>query len=262
LLSDQVPAAAVGSALAVAAPALAGRLVAHQRAQTELLQELAAQLVEERATAERAAIAEERSRIARELHDVIGHDLTVIALQADAAAAALARAPERAAAPVAAIRQAASETLTEMRRVLGVLRAGPEDTQLRPQPGLVDLPALVERSRCGGTPVELTLQLPGRSTPGSVQLAAYRLVQEALTNVRSHAPGASVQVRVCGDDTTITVEVVDSGGGPGTSAGTGFGLVGMRERVEMLGGELHSGPRQGGGFAVTARLPVDAPVRS
>ena len=124
--------------------------------QTALLEELTARLVQERATAERAAVAEERARIARELHDVIGHEVTVIALQADAAAAALARAPERAAAPVEAIRRSAAEALTEMRRVVGMLRAA-EEEDLRPQPGLDDVAELVEHARAAGH--------PGRSHP-------------------------------------------------------------------------------------------------
>ena len=135
LLGPEPEPAALGAALVVLGPAAAGRLVAHQRRQTALLEELTGRLVQERATAERAAVAEERARIARELHDVIGHEVTVIALQADAAAAALAKAPERAAAPVQAIRRSAAEALAEMRRVVGMLRAA-EDEDLRPQPGL------------------------------------------------------------------------------------------------------------------------------
>lgn len=260
LVSDQHPSTAVGVALAVAGPAAVGRLVAHQRSQNRRLQELTDRLRGERVTSERAAVAEERSRIARELHDVIGHDVTVIALQADAAAAALAKAPERAAAPVAAIRRQASETLDEMRRVLGTLRTDPgRDGELRPQPGLSDLPALVDRSRSAGTTVDLDLTLPARAAPASVALAVYRVVQEGLTNARRHAPGASVRIRVHGDDDAIVVQVHDTGGAPGPACDAGLGLVGMRERVRVLGGELQAGPAPAGGFAVTARLPLDVP---
>ena len=255
---------AVGSALAVGGPALAGRLMAHQRAQTALLRDLTARLVQERATAERAAVAEERTRIARELHDAVGHEVTVIALQADAAAAALAKAPERAAAPLDAIRRSAAEALAEMRRVVGMLRAA-EEEQLRPQPALPDVAALVEQSRAAGARVDLTLRPPARPVHASVELAAFRLVQEALTNARRHAPGAPVDVRVVGDDTEVRVEVVNSPPctvrSPRTSDdGSGFGLVGMRERVRMLGGHLDAGPTDGGGFALTARLPLELPV--
>jgi signal transduction histidine kinase len=264
LLGPEIPPVAVGSALAVGGPALAGRLMGHQRAQTALLRDLTARLVQERATAERAAVAEERSRIARELHDVVGHEVTVIALQADAAAAALAKAPERAAVPVEAIRRSAAEALAEMRRVVGMLRAA-EEEDLRPQPALSDVAALVEQSRAAGAQVDLTLRPPARPTHASVELAAYRLVQEALTNARRHAPGAPVDVRVVCDGAEVLVEVVNppSGTIPAPRRpvdGAGYGLVGMRERVRMLGGRLDAGPTDGGGYALTARLPLDLPV--
>ena len=263
LLGPEPEPAAIGAVLVVAGPVVAGRLVAHQRRQTALLEELTGRLVQERATAERAAVAEERSRIARELHDVIGHEVTVIALQADAAAAALAKAPERAAAPVAAIRRSATEALAEMRRVVGMLRAA-EEEDLHPQPGLDDVAALVEQSRAAGAQVELTLRPPPRPTHASVELAAYRLVQEALTNARRHAPGSPVDVRVVGDDAAVLVEVMNRPAGPvplprEPAERTGFGLVGMRERVRLLGGRLDAGPVDGGGYALTARLPLELP---
>jgi signal transduction histidine kinase len=261
LLGPEPAPAAIGAALVAIAPTAAGRLVAHQRRQHALLQELTDRLVEERATAERAAVAEERSRIARELHDVIGHEVTVIALQADAAAMALAKAPERAAAPIEAIRRSATEALAEMRRVVGMLRAA-EEEYLRPQPGLTDVESLVEASRAAGARVDLTLRPPDRPLHASVELAAYRVVQEALTNARRHSPGAPVAVRVLGDDAEVVVEVVNRGATavPGPRRGdAGFGLVGMRERVRLLGGRLDAGPTDGGGFALTARLPLELP---
>jgi signal transduction histidine kinase len=260
LLGPEPEPAAIGAVLVVGGPVAAGRLVAHQRRQTALLEELTGRLVQERATAERAAVAEERARIARELHDVIGHEVTVIALQADAAAAALAKAPERAAAPVEAIRRSAAEALAEMRRVVGMLRAA-EEEDLRPQPGLDDVGTLVEQSRATGARVRLTLQQPARPTHASVELAAYRLVQEALTNARRHAPGAPVDVRVVGDDSAVLIEVVNSPAPtiPSPRDGSGFGLVGMRERVRLLGGRLDAGPTDAGGYALTARLPLELP---
>jgi signal transduction histidine kinase len=261
LLGPEPAPAAIGAALVAIAPTAAGRLVAHQRRQNALLQELTDRLVEERATAERAAVAEERSRIARELHDVIGHEVTVIALQADAAAMALAKAPERAAAPIEAIRRSATEALAEMRRVVGMLRAA-EEEYLRPQPGLTDVESLVEASRAAGARVDLTLRPPDRPLHASVELAAYRVVQEALTNARRHSSGAPVAVRVLGDDAEVVVEVVNRGATavPGPRRGdAGFGLVGMRERVRLLGGRLDAGPTDGGGFALTARLPLELP---
>jgi signal transduction histidine kinase len=187
--------------------------------------------------------------------------VTVIALQADAAAAALAKAPERATAPVEAIRRSAAEALAEMRRVVGMLRAA-EEEDLRPQPGLTDVTELVEKSRAAGATVDLTLDPPDRPTHASVELAAYRLVQEALTNARRHAPGAAVGVRVVGDDDAVTVEVVNERTGAVPSprdASSGFGLVGMRERVRLLGGRLDAGPTPAGGYALTARLPLELP---
>jgi signal transduction histidine kinase len=257
LLGPDVWQAAIGAALAVVAPAAAGVLVAEHRAQNARLRELTEQLVRERAAAERAAAAEERTRIARELHDVIGHEITVIALQADAAAAALARAPERAAVPVDRIRAAAARTLTEMRRVVGLLRDPDEgDGQLRPQPGLAEIPDLVQEARTGGTRVDLHLCPPTTLLPPSLQLAAFRVVQEALTNARRHAPGAPVRVRVDGDGPALVVEVHSGAGVPDRPASSGgHGLVGMRERVRMHGGELATGEVPDG-FLVRARLPL------
>jgi len=257
LLGPDVWQASIGAALAVAAPAVAGVLVAEHRAQNARLRELTEQLVRERAAAERAAAAEERTRIARELHDVIGHEITVIALQADAAAAALARAPERAAVPVDRIRQAAARTLTEMRRVVGLLRDPDEgDGDLRPQPGLAEIPGLVQEARAGGTTVELRFDPPTALPPPSLQLAAFRVLQEALTNARRHAPGTPVRVRVDGDGPALVVEVHSGAGVPDRPAdGGGHGLVGMRERVRMHGGSLEAGAVPDG-FLVRARLPL------
>lgn len=255
LLGPEDPPVAVGAALVVVAPVFAGRLVAHQRAQNARLRDLTEELVRERAGAERAAAAEERTRIARELHDVIGHEVSVIALQADAAAAALAVAPERAAAPVAAIRAAATEALGELRRVVGLLRGPADDEDLRPQPGLADLVELVAHARDAGADVDLALRPPAVPPPPGLQLAVYRVVQEALTNATRHAPGSAVRVRVDGGADALCVEIVSRGGRPGRPPGGGHGLVGMRERVRMHGGELTAGPA-GDGFAVTARLPL------
>jgi signal transduction histidine kinase len=257
VLGPDVWQAAIGAPLAVAGPAVAGRLVAEHRAQNARLRELTAELVRERAAAERAAAVEERTRIARELHDVIGHEVTVIALQADAAAAALARAPERAAVPVDRIRSSAARTLTEMRRVVGLLR-DPEDgaEELRPQPGLADLAALVDEARAAGAEVEFVLDPPPLAPPPSLQLTVFRIVQEALTNARRHAPGASVRVRVQGADQALCVEVSSRAGAvPVRPSAGGHGLVGMRERVRMHGGTLEAGPASDG-FRVRARLPL------
>ena len=148
-----------------------------------------------------------------------------------------------------------------MRRVVGMLRAA-EEEYLRPQPGLPDVPALVEQSRAAGARVDLTLRPPAGPTHASVELAAYRLVQEALTNARRHAPGAPVDVRVVGDDDQVVVQVVNRTGAIPSprSESSGFGLVGMRERVRLLGGRLEAGPTDEGGYALTARLPLELPA--
>ncbi|MGY1808456.1 sensor histidine kinase [Blastococcus sp. SYSU D00669] len=256
LLGPEIWQAAIGAALAIAGPAVAGRLVAHDRAQNARLRELTAELVRERDAAERVAAAEERTRIARELHDVIGHEITVIALQADAAAAALARAPERAAVPIDRIRATAARTLTEMRRVVGLLRdPADDDEDLRPQPGLADLPTLVEDARAGGADVELLLGLPAAAPPPSLQLTVFRIVQEALTNARRHAPGAPVRVRVETGPEGLCVEVRNRTGRTAGEPGGGHGLVGMRERARMHGGSVDARPTADG-FVVRARLPL------
>ena len=254
LNSPQDPATAAGAALAVAAPAVAGRLVAHSRVQNARLRELTAELTRERAAAERTAVAEERTRIARELHDVIGHELSVIALHADAAAAALARAPDRAAGPVATIRSAATTALTEMRRVVGLLREDGDDER-HPQPGLADLVDLVDRTRAAGTEVSLDLHPSHAPLPPGLQLTAYRVVQEALTNAARHAPGSAIHVRVESGRDALCVEISSSGGRTVRAPGGRHGLIGMRERVRMHGGDLRTGPTRDG-FAVVARLPL------
>jgi signal transduction histidine kinase len=260
LSGPQEPPVAGGAVLAVVAPAAAGRLVAHHRAQTARLRELTAELVRERAAAERTAVAEERARIARELHDVIGHEVSVIALQADAAAAALARAPERAGAPVATIRSAAARALTEMRRVVGLLRDDDgEEDDLHPQPGLSDLADLVEAGRAAGQAIDLDLLLPPEPLPSGLQLTVYRIVQEGLTNARRHAPGSLTRVRVAADLEAVCVDVLSTGGRTGSGPGGRHGLVGMRERVRMHGGDLRTGATRNG-FTVSARLPLGVEV--
>jgi signal transduction histidine kinase len=255
LIDDPV---AIGSVLVVLGPVIGGRLIAHARAQNARLQQLTAELVRERARAEQSAVAEERARIARELHDVIGHEVSVIALQADAAAAALRSSPERAAAPVAAIRAAAGTALTEMRRAVGLLRDVGEDDR-HPQPGLADIPDLVAATQEAGTPVACDLRPPDVPLSPGLQLTVYRLVQEALTNARRHAPGSTVRVCVHGRESELCVEVVSSGGRVARDPGGGHGLIGMRERVRMHGGALMTGPADDG-FAVRARLPLALPA--
>ncbi|SFC16341.1 Signal transduction histidine kinase [Nocardioides terrae] len=202
------------------------------------------------------AAAEERTRIAREMHDVVAHGLSVIVVQADGARYAAEQDPAIAAKTLGTISEAAREALTEMRRTLGLLRAD-DAAQTRPQPRLADLPALVEETRAAGTRVRATLPGPDTVVPDGVGLTTFRVVQEALSNVRKHAgPSAVATVRVeAGAD--VTVEVRDDGrGAAAADDGGGLGLVGMRERVAAHGGTLETGPVTGGGFRVLARIPL------
>ncbi|MCD4523424.1 sensor histidine kinase [Nocardioides sp. cx-173] len=205
--------------------------------------------------AELAASAE-RSRIAREMHDVVAHGLSVIVVQADGARYAAARDPGVATRALETIATTGRESLTEMRRLLGLLRAG-EETGWRPQPGLAELACLVEDARAGGAEVEAALPEETTRVPEGVALTAYRVVQESLSNVRRHAgPSPHVRVSVTAGP-ELVVEVEDDGRGAGTADDhRGNGLVGMRERVTVHGGTFTAGPRPGGGFRVAARLPL------
>jgi signal transduction histidine kinase len=249
----------VATAFFVIGPTLAGRVVRRQREQAERLRELTWHLEQERERSARAAVAEERARIARELHDVVAHGVSVIAIQADAAEAALGRDPGLARRPLAAIRASAAEALADMRRLLGVLREDEDGNELAPQPGLAQLHPLLERARDAGVPVVLEQAGEPRELPASLDLSAYRIVQEALTNVRKHAPGASATVRLAWEREALELAVRDAGPGPrrnGSEPHDGHGLVGMRERVKVHGGELRTGRGERGGFEVVARLPL------
>lgn len=223
-------------------------------------------LVERAEQAERMALREvelaaqdERARIAREMHDVVAHGLSVIVVQADGARYAAAKDPGVAVGTLETIGTTGREALAEMRSLLGLLRSG--DTGVRPQPGLADVPHLVEDARAAGTTVRAELPDPLPEVPEGVGLTAYRIVQEALTNVRKHAgPDAGVRLRVATEARTLVVDVVDDGRGAAASGaagdGPGHGLVGMRERARAHGGVVRAGPAPGGGFEVSARIPL------
>lgn len=214
----------------------------------------------ERESAQQAELAasDERARIAREMHDVVAHGLSVIVVQADGARYAAAADPEVATRTLETIAGTGREALTDMRRLLGLLRS--EDTGVRPQPGLADLAFLVEQAAAAGTDLDADLPAPLPELPEAVALTAYRVVQEGLTNVRRHAgPAARVTVRVAVVDDVLEVAVTDDGRGAAASPsgdGRGLGLRGMRERVTTVGGTLSTGPRPGGGFGVDARIPL------
>jgi signal transduction histidine kinase len=199
----------------------------------------------------------ERLRVAQEVHDVVGHGLAAIMMQADIALHLLPKQPEQAETALTAISRTSRESLDELRATLGAVRRGDDFDDRAPAPGLARLDALVDRTRAVGVPVAVDVAGPLTSLPAAVDLAAYRIVQESLTNVLRHAGTATASVRLALTDDDLTVSVSDTGrGGSPRPAPDGHGLAGMKERVTALGGSLTAGPRPEGGFAVTATLPV------
>lgn len=238
----------------VGLPALAGALLQRSRAQTAAVKRLTLELAVEREHHTEAAVLAERQRIARELHDVISHSVSIMVVQAGAAAQ-LTDANSPVGEPIRVIRATGKEALGELRRQLGLLHdTGAE--QLLPLPGLADIPDLVATSRA-----QLTVQGdPAETIPAGVALATFRIIQEALTNVRRHAPGAEAHVHVTYRPDTIEVVVEDAGAPGNRELRDGFGLRGMRERVELYGGRLEAGSTPGRpGWQVRAELPVVVP---
>ena len=223
-----------------------------------VLQERAEQLEREQEAEAARAVSDERARIARELHDVVAHQVSMMTVQAGAAKTVAADDPNGAREAMGAVEQAGRQALGELRHLLDVLRPDTETEPLGPQPSLRELPHLVERLAGAGVAVTLdtgtvlTAELPAR-----VDLSAYRIVQEALTNVLKHGgPGAEAEVRLQRHNGDLHIEVLDSGRGGTILPGSGHGIVGMRERALLLGGSLEAGSRPGGGFRVEARLPI------
>jgi len=220
------------------------------------LEDKAARLEAERHAQAKIAAAAERARIARELHDIVAHHVSVMVVQADGARYALRTDPDRAETALTAISATGRQALTEMRRLLGVLRSAGAQNSLAPVPGLGELRELLDQARAAGLEVSYTLSGTPRELPEGAELAAYRVVQESLTNTRKHgglAATAAVTLRYEPDG--LTIEVTDDGiASPGTEP-AGHGLAGMRERIAMYGGTVQAGPLPGGGFGVTARLP-------
>jgi len=259
------------NAFAIAATVI-GVNIRNRRALLASLRDRAARLELERDQQGRLAAAAERARIAREMHDIVAHNLSVMIALADGAAYAFQDAPERAEAAIRDVSRTGRSALTEMRRLLGVLReGGAEDLVLAPQPGIGDIGALLDQVRAAGLPVTLTVEgslTLRESLPEGLQLTAYRIVQEALTNTLKHAgPGAAAEVRLAVGEGTVAVEVSDTGGAApsepgGEAAGEGGGLRGMRERAAVYGGEVEAGPLPGGGWRVRTTLSVLAAVPS
>jgi signal transduction histidine kinase len=215
------------------------------------LERLAAEhaLAVERAAQE--AVTVERARLARELHDVISHNLSVIVVQAAGARAAGSSTPEA----LEKIESSGRESLVEMRRLLGVLRHDGEDASLSPQPGIAAVGELVEQVCAAGVPIELAVDGDVEGLAPAVDLSVYRIVQEALTNVLKHAGHARARVAVTCLPDAVTVDITDDGCGPTATIAVGHGLIGMRERVAMFGGDFEAGPGRDGGFVVHARVP-------
>ncbi len=251
----------VAAAIVVAAiPVSGGIIVRSRRANREQLQ------VQERRHEGERALLEERQRIARELHDVVAHHMSVIAIQAEAAPYRTADPPQEMVESFAEIRSSALSGLGELRRVLGVLRSDKPDTT--PQPGLDELGSLLESARNGGVTVTSGVTGTPRPLPDGVNLSAYRIVQEALSNAMRHAPGSAVQLNLYYGEAALVIEVRndrcppdahaarEQHNGAGAGPGGGHGLIGMRERAAMLGGHLRAGPTIHGEFLVTAALPL------
>ncbi|MFB7737351.1 sensor histidine kinase [Streptomyces sp. NPDC056112] len=237
-----------------------------RRAYFAQLEERAARLEKEREAQSKVAVAAERARIARELHDVVAHNVSVMVVQADGAAYVLDAAPDQAKKALETISSTGRQALAEMRRLLGVLRTGEhqESGEYVPQPDVDQIEDLVEQCRGSGLPVDFRIEGTPRPLPSGVELTAYRIVQEALTNTRKHGgPNAGASVRLVYFDDGLGLLVEDDGKGAphelyeeGGADGEGHGLIGMRERVGMVGGTLDAGPRPGGGFRISALLPL------
>ncbi|WP_425832351.1 sensor histidine kinase [Streptomyces fractus] len=237
-----------------------------RRAYLAQLEERADRLEKEREAQSKVAVAAERARIARELHDVVAHNVSVMVVQADGAAYVLDQAPDQAKKALETISGTGRQALAEMRRLLGVLRTGEHEEagEYVPQPDVEQIEELVDEVRTAGLPVDFRVEGTPRPLPSGVELTAYRIVQEALTNTRKHGgPNASASVRLVYFDDGLGLLVEDDGKGAphelyedGGADGRGHGLIGMRERVGMVGGTLDAGPRAGGGFRISVLLPL------
>jgi signal transduction histidine kinase len=237
---------------------LVGFALRERAEQTEAAEERARRAERERESAARVAVAEERGRIARELHDVVAHAVSVMVLQVGAVRH---RMPETESADREALRnveQAGRTALAEMRRLLNAMRHDGDELELLPHPGLDDLDTLVKDVRAAGLAVQLQVHGERSALPPGLDLSAYRILQEGLTNALKHARASRAEVDVRYGDSDLLLEVRDNGaGGPSTNGGPGHGLVGVGERVKIFGGDMWAGPSSSGGFVLHARLPLD-----
>lgn len=235
----------------------AGRAMEYHRDRESLLTRLMTDLDRERDNEARAAVAEERIRIARELHDVVAHAISVIVIQARGARRSLADDPDDTREALDRIEATGGSALSEMRRLLGMLRTDGEQIALAPQPSLRFIDELVARMTAAGMPVDVSVEGDPVELPTGIDLSAYRIVQEALTNTLKHAGPATARLVIRYGTDSLELEVSDTGSGTAARDAKGHGLVGMRERVALLGGKLEAGPADTGGFRVQARLPLD-----
>jgi len=248
---DDLPSFVFSVTFMVGAPMLFGHLLRNRARLNQTLRDKASRAEQERAAQAEAAAAEERTRIAGELHDVVAHALSAMTVQAGAARRLAEREPARAASAFSAVEHTGREALTELRRLLGVLRKEDEELGLAPQPSLAHVEGLAQRATAAGLPVALAICGTARSLPAGVDLAAYRVVQEALGRARDGGGAGRAEVTVTYGAGDVALEIRDDGGADGRA------LLGMRERVAVYGGELSTAPLDGGGWRVAARLAVE-----
>jgi signal transduction histidine kinase len=259
VLHGQDPGNAIPSFVWLLAAWAVGRSVRSWRTKSVALEIANRELGEQRELQAQAAVMVERGRIARELHDVVAHNVSMMVVQAGAAARVLDGEQPDVRNALDVIAAAGRETVDEMRTLLGVLRSDDGPAALKPQPGLADLEHLAGTVREAGLPVTLRIEGAPRSLPPALDLSAFRIVQEALTNTLKHAGPVQALVTVRFQDGALELEIADNGRGP-SGRSTGHGLVGMRERAAMFGGELEAARASEGGFIVRARLPLTAPA--
>jgi signal transduction histidine kinase len=254
------PSFGFSAALVVAAPCLAGRAQRLRDQREDALRELTVQMAREQEQRERLAVSDERARIARELHDVVAHSMSVMVVQAQGARRVLASEPDRARGALRSIEETGRTALAEVRRSLGVLRRDGAEPALEPQPSIEHLDVIVDQARRTGLTVDVTVEGERRPLAPGVDVSAYRIVQEALTNTIKHASATRARIAIRYGEHDLDMEVSDDGVGPsanGSGDEGGHGLVGMRERAALHGGELNAGAGPEGGFAVSARIPAE-----
>jgi signal transduction histidine kinase len=258
LLEGSDPADLVAVAILYGGAWVVGSLLREQIQRADAMADETAAVQEADAERRAQAVAEERVRIARELHDVISHSISVISVQSQAVRLRLPPEQSRDIEDLKAVETTARQAMDELRRLFGVLRSPEDRPPLSPQPGLDQLPRLVERTRSAGLPVDVDVQGEPLNLPPGLDLTAYRIIQESLTNAIKHAGPANAQVQLRYSASRLEIRIQDDGRGRRDGAIEGHGLVGMEERVTMYGGTLAAGDMSGGGFAVTAAIPLDA----